>query len=67
MKNKETKLTNKEFSRQDKDFKKACAKVTELPGKSTFVKSNRQASKYRMGKGIAWKAMHGKLTNDRNY
>lgn len=41
-------MTNKEFSEQDKIFNKAC----EIAGiKST----KRQASKYRNGKGLAYK------------
>ena len=67
MKSEETRLTNKEFSKQNEEFKKACVKVTELLGKGDFVRSTRQASKYRMGKGIAWKATHGKLDHDKVY
>jgi hypothetical protein len=59
-KKKETRLTNKEFSKQDDGFKKACAKVRELSGKSDFEGSTRQASKYRRNAGIAWKATHEK-------
>ena len=41
-------MTNKEFAEKDQKFKKACSKIN-LPA------TTRQASKWRMKKGKAWK------------
>lgn len=47
-------LTNSEFAKTDKKFLKACETVI-YNGYVNFKPSTRQASKYRMNKGIAWK------------
>jgi len=61
-------MTNKEFAEKDQLFKQACEKV-DLPNHKTSIKEHggksrvvtgstsltRQASKWRMKKGKAWK------------
>ena len=61
-------MTNKEFAEKDKPFQQACEK-TGLPNHKTVIKEHggksrtvagltsltRQASKWRMKKGKAWK------------
>lgn len=44
-----TKVTNKKFAEMDEAFKNACIKANIQPTK-------RQASKFRRGKGIAFKS-----------
>lgn len=41
-------LTNAKFAQRDESFMKACSKVGIPP-------TSRQASKWRMKKGLAWK------------
>lgn len=41
-------MTNKDFAKNNDEFKKACEKVKVEPTK-------RQASKWHMGKGLAYK------------
>lgn len=48
------KMTNSEFAKTDKKFLKACETVI-YNGYVKFKPSTRQASKWRMCKGIAWK------------
>jgi hypothetical protein len=43
-------MTNKEYAKENKDFREACEKVKIEPTK-------RQASKYRHKKGKAWKGV----------
>ena len=45
-------MTNREFAKTDKDFKEACEAVEVQP-------TVRQASKWRRGKGKAWKRAKG--------
>jgi hypothetical protein len=54
-------LSNKEFSKQDEPFNDACEKVREFPRYGEFAATKRQASKYRMGKGMAYKVANGKI------
>lgn len=42
-------MTNKEFSKENKNFNEACLNAGINPTK-------RQASKFRRGKGVAWKS-----------
>lgn len=51
-------MTNAEFAREDKEFRKACAMVSENPLYVDFKPSRRQASKWRRKMGIAWKMAH---------
>jgi len=44
--------TNKEFASKNEEFQKACEKVNIKP-------TTRQASKWRMKKGLAWKEGKG--------
>ena len=46
-------MTNAEFAITDKAFLNACKKVTKIAGYKDFKISRRQASKWRMEKGIA--------------
>ena len=41
-------MTNKEFADKNKEFRDACARAGVEP-------TRRQASKWRMKKGLAWK------------
>jgi len=41
-------MTNKEFAETNENFKKACKRVELEP-------TTRQASKWRLHKGLAWK------------
>jgi len=52
-------MTNAEFAKTDKNFLEACEKVTLLNRYENFKPSARQASKWRMHKGIAWKTIQG--------
>ncbi len=59
------KMTNSEFAREDGTFLKACDIVTETYPKikntnafNEFQSTTRQASKWRMKKGIAYKTAH---------
>lgn len=55
-------MTNLEFSKTDDVFKKACADVRHVDNKGNkgpIIPSARQASKWRMGKGIAYKTWKG--------
>lgn len=50
-------MTNKKFAQEDKAFKKACEAVGARP-------TQRQASKFRNGKGAAFKKI---LVNEGSY
>lgn len=49
-------MTNKEFARNNKSFRDACHMVI-VKDNETLPETSRQASKYRNGKGAAYKAM----------
>jgi len=51
-----TNTTNAEFAKTDKKFIEACDQV--LNRYQNFKPSTRQASKWRMRKGIAWKMVN---------
>ena len=60
-----TKMTNSEFAREDETFLKVCNTVAETYPKmkntndfTEFQATTRQASKWRMKKGIAYKTAH---------
>jgi len=48
--------TNREFARTDAAFLSACRRVQDRDGKS-LSPTTRQASKFRSGKGIAYKTL----------
>ncbi len=48
-------MTNAEVARKDKVFLAACEIVTRDTRFKEFKPSRRQASKWRMKKGLAWK------------
>lgn len=54
-------MTNVEFAKMDKSFLVACKMVKTLNGLQNFKPSTRQASKWRMKKGIAWKTANTSL------
>jgi len=49
------KISNAEFVNSNTRFIKACKKVTEIPLFRDLKPTKRQASKWRMGKGAAYK------------
>lgn len=55
MKEKKPVMTNKEFAKTDKAFRKACDLVITKEG-DELPNTQRQASKFRNGKGAAYKA-----------
>ena len=51
-------IKNATFAKKDKSFLEACEKVREVEGYEKFEPSKRQASKWRRGKGIAFKVVN---------
>ena len=58
-------LTNAKFAKEDTRFKYACVIVQQnLPDYTRFKPSTRQASKFRMKKGVAYKNYIGDLPKE---
>ena len=56
-------MTNKEFSETNEVFLNACSKVQMMNGFQGFSPTMRQASKWRNGKGVAFKVANGMPIN----
>ena len=53
--------TNAEFAKTNENFRAACIKVQKIKGYMEFIPTTRQASKWRMEKGIAWKIVNNQI------
>ncbi len=57
-------MTNNEYAKSDPFLKAVKNAAAKKYPKLTILPTSRQASKYRMGRGIVWRAIHSEANTN---